>query len=130
VNHEPAEQWELVGNEHHCHRHDTVFPRGEVCTHCTSDPGERIDVIAQAIDDREAMAVEADVMQVAKRNKRIAEEMAAGEGRELLAAPKFDEVYLKCIRLWREMREARLTVARDWALIEHDRQMAGLRGSN
>lgn len=127
-----GEQWELVDNQYHCRRHPLVepFARGEVCHSCTSDPGERIDVVTQAIEDPELIRVEAELMQVAKRNKRCAEEAAAEEGRERLAAPKFDEVYLKCIRLWNELRTARLQVARDFELIEHDRKVAGLRGSN
>lgn len=126
------EQWELVDGLYHCHRHADAppFEIGDVCHACASDPGQRIDVIAQAVDDVEARAAENEVREVARRNKRQAEALAKGTAQDKLAAPKFDDIFLKSMRLWREMRDARLAVQRDWELIEHDRKVAGLRGSN
>lgn len=127
------EQWvyDSEGNGS-CLRHPTEpgFIRGEVCYACASDPGPRIDVIAAAAEDVEGRAAEAEVREVAKRNKRIADELAAEEGRDLLAAPKFYEVYLKSMRLWREMRTVRMDKEFKAGLVEHDRAIAGLRGPN
>jgi hypothetical protein len=129
--HSTHEQWELIDGLYHCHRHNPEpFERGEVCHACSSDPGPRIDVIAQAIDDTEARAAESEIQTAAKMCKRTAEELLEGTAQERLAAPKFYDTYLKAMRLWREMRSERLAVARDAALIEHDRRVSGLRGSN
>jgi hypothetical protein len=125
------EQWELIDGLYHCHRHSPPpFERGEVCHACSSDPGERIDVVAQAIDDTEARAAESEIQSVARRNKRQAEAFSKGTPQEQIAAIKFDDIFLKATRLWSELRTARLIVARDWELVEQARRLAGLRGSN
>jgi len=127
------EQWvyDAEGNGS-CLRHPTEpgFLRGEPCYACTSDPGPRIDVQAAQVEDVEVRAVEAEVRHAAKTCKRLADEAAAGEGRDLLLAPKFYDSFAKLTRLWNEMHSERMQNESD----ERDRALAkrlsGLRGPN
>lgn len=126
-----SEQWEQIDGLWHCHRHNPEpFEIGDVCHACASDPGPRIDVIASAAQDAEARAAEAEVLSLAKQMKRTCEEFLEGTGRDRLDAVKFGDSYLKAMRLWREMRTDRINKEFEAALVEHDRKVAGLRGSN
>jgi hypothetical protein len=126
------EQWELIDGLYHCHRHNSEpFERGEACHACTSDPGPRIDVIAALAADTEARAAEAEVRSVAKVAKRTAEELLEGDNKlERVTSTKFFDIYLKSMRLWREMRTARIDKEFEAGLVQHDRQQSGLRGPN
>lgn len=127
------EQWvyDAEGNGS-CKRHPTEpgFVRGEPCYACASDPGPRIDITAAAIEDVEARAVEAEIRSLAKELKRTAEEFLEGTGRERIDAAKFVDCYIKATRLWSELHTKRMQVESDERLVEHDRKVAGLRGSN
>lgn len=126
-------QWELRGGEYHCHRHPDVVPfgRGEVCPLCVADPGEPVDIVAEAVVDREAIAAEVELRAFARRCKSVAEELIEeGTAQDKSVGAKFGDLYLKAMRSWREMRTERLNVARDFELVQHDREMSGLRGSH
>ena len=127
------EQWvyDAEGNGS-CRRHPSEpgFVRGEPCFACASDPGPRIDVAAAAIEDVEARAVEAEVRSAAKTCKRLADEAAAGEGRDLLLAPKFYDSFAKLTRLWNEMHSERMQNEADERREELAKRLSGIRGHN
>ncbi len=115
---------------HYCNAHDYAFPRGEICQLCCADPGPPIAVTQTGLDDRQSVEVERELRTVSKEVLRIARELAKGTDRELAMSAKFYDTYLKSARAWREIHGERLQVESDERLIEHDRRMAGLRGSN
>ncbi len=131
---EPApvagERWIDRDGGHYCVPHDYAFPKGDVCHECCVDPGPAIKVTPDGLQDREALAAENELRSVTRTLKRIAEELAEGTGQEQSLGAKYYDTYLKAMRSWHELHSARLQVESDERLIEHDRRMAGLRGSN
>lgn len=122
--------WITTADGHHCTRHEVKFRRGEVCRPCVADPGPQIGAGPGVVGDRDALVVEGDLLQTAKETRRLAKKLSAGTTAEKHCGAKYYDVYLKALRLWSETREPRLAREHDRSLLEHEREMSGLRGSN
>lgn len=131
---EPAqstgERWIDRDGGHYCTAHSYAFPRGEVCHACCADPGPAIKVTPDGLEDVALAASEQRVLTFLLRMKRCAEEKLDGTDLEFRDGLKAGELYLKAERLWDEKHTKRMQIESDERLIEHDRRMAGLRGSN
>jgi hypothetical protein len=122
-----TDRWVDRDEGHFCTAHNYAFARGTTCRGCKVDPGPPIAATPKSVIDREAVAAEAEVRKTAIETKKTAESLMADDPTVGLKAI---DVYLKAMRLWREMRTERLQVESDAELLEHDRRMAGHRGSN
>lgn len=125
--------WVDTPSGRHCNRHGEDFGRGDSCRQCLVDPGDPIEVGVEKPRDLEGEALEREVLNYARAAKRLSEELSdlsERTAKEAAVGAKWADVYLKAIRLWREMREPRLEREHDEKLCEHDAKIAATRGAH
>jgi hypothetical protein len=125
------ERWEFrpATNDHYCKVHSFRFDRGDVCLDCIDDPGEMPDSDPgdETEHDRELARREQEWRSQVKFLRRTGRELIlandTGGGAKLIAeATKLD-------RLATENRERRAQREHERNTIQHEREMAGLRGN-
>ena len=129
--------WVTTAEGHHCTRHNVGFLRGEVCHECTTDPGDADDTF-HAEYDRKLAARISDYQSTARTLMRVGKELLGepcqhgikATDRDIAAACKAMAEATKLFRLAEERQEILDNREHELALIAHEREMSGLRGSH
>lgn len=114
-----------------CTRHELRFPLGEACSRCASDPGD--DATAEHTSreiDRVLMARANGFRGNAVAFARQARKHLKGTDRDANAAAKLSAEAIKWHRLAFEIEDRVSSRDHDRELIQHEREMSGLRASH
>lgn len=124
--------WIDTQDGHHCNVHDVDFLRGEVCTGCTTAPGNPIEVVPSSDDiDKQLRAEAAAHRSLSKflhrAGKAVLEE---GTTRERADACKLIGEGTKLARLAGELEDRVSNRQHDRFLVAHEERMSGQRGEH
>lgn len=124
-------QWVDTPTGHHCNRHNADFLRGEVCHRCIADPGDEPTAFDEGDDDEDLRAR----IHEARSNSRYLirkgkEWIDDGTAQERGVGLKAFDCAAKWERIGNELQEIIEGREHDRRLIQHERQMSGLRSSH
>lgn len=125
-------RWTDRNGGHFCSVHNAEFPRGEVCLHCVTEPGDSLDDEAP-----EGVADEADLRAMqrlcetnSKRCWRVADERFDGTDKDVAAACKASAEATKWMRLALEIRDRHATQTEIETLVRKYRELLAMDGAH
>lgn len=116
--------WATTEFGHRCKLHGTTFARGEVCQQCIDDPGPSPNSAVEH-SDHDLAAIISKAMMRAESLWTYYETNISGEDAGL--AIKATSEHTKLLRLALEYADRRESREFDRELLNHEREMAGLR---
>lgn len=123
--------WQTTADGYTCTKHDQSFARGEVCQACVADPGEGQSSTSSETLDAGLVQRAFGFRSLAKFLHRTGKEtIEDGTALDMSVACKLIAEGTKLERLALELEDRVSSRDHDRALIAHEREMSGLRGSH